>query len=573
MWTVKQTQNAADCQNLRGADCSLQERTSQQCGLLLLPTEILLFLADYFHTETKYRNKLIFPFQFDWRNFMNTNSKYLGKWKRKSQLLQLYDEHSKQFLTSTFFRKRILLSVENPRDQLQLMFQTLDTVKEDAFYKLQNLNTVYLEGTSFPSDCYFDVEEILLVGCKINFLLCFSPAVRRVTLDTISPLSEEKALDLSTFQYLQEFALDNDDNITNYHCLDKIMKLSISRCDSITDVSCFKGVTYLDLSNCKNIIDVSSLANVTELNLTECNGITDVSSLGRVHKLNLSSCKNIRDVSALGNVHTLNLNHCLRVTDVSGLHSVYSLSLRSFQGVDISGLKNVVILDLSFSLSVSDISPLENVRVLNLEGCMKVIGDFTRLLKLKELMVLGNFVVQFGVDNLRRQLTKLDLDLPHRIIIEPPNRTVSSFEFIQNLTGLKSLCLHSTQSITTIPLTLSHLQTVVLHDLQQLTTVPSIPSLGKLGIYSCSNLTTLEIPAGDVPFPLYELTIGYCELLKELSVCRKTARMKVISCDSLQTLKIFQQVGSLKIDSCPNVTIVGESNVVFLSVMYAVSEL
>jgi hypothetical protein len=99
--SVKENEKAIDSQTpetQHDLNCPLREGT-KPCGLLVPPAEILLLLADYFHTEVKYRNMLIFPFRFDWRNFMNTNSKYFGKWKRKSQLIQLYDEYSKLFLT------------------------------------------------------------------------------------------------------------------------------------------------------------------------------------------------------------------------------------------------------------------------------------------------------------------------------------------------------------------------------------------------------------------------------------------------------------------------------------------
>jgi hypothetical protein len=56
---------------------------------------------------------------------MNTSKEIFGQWKKESQLVVLKFPQSEMFYNSQEFRERILHSIENPRLQLDLLFNCL----------------------------------------------------------------------------------------------------------------------------------------------------------------------------------------------------------------------------------------------------------------------------------------------------------------------------------------------------------------------------------------------------------------------------------------------------------------
>jgi hypothetical protein len=107
--------------------------------LLKLPQDILRWVGTFFH-QSRLENEKIFEFSWDWRSFMNTSKEHFHRWKKESQFITITPDHSRDFLTIAAFRERIINSVENSRNQLELQIG-----QETVIPSLQP-DTLNLEG-------------------------------------------------------------------------------------------------------------------------------------------------------------------------------------------------------------------------------------------------------------------------------------------------------------------------------------------------------------------------------------------------------------------------------------------
>jgi hypothetical protein len=508
--------------------------------LFSLPQEILCSIANYLLPESS-QDKRIFHYSYDLRNFMNSNKEYFGKWKKESQIIVLGDSEAKRFRDLKEFREKVCQCVENPRFQLDLVFD-----KEEEMFDLEprpdldllslgNVRKCHLRYYDCGAPPAMDVDEISLVDCRIEDYSCCSN-VKSVTIEQSSKVSH---FDFSPFQNIEKgcFKLDFLTETTNHHLLYNLKSLYLFGCQSITDVSCFQ--------------------NIPHLNILCCIRITDVSSLGRVHTLNLAFCENIYDVSALGRVHTLNLFGCRNVTDVSALEWVYSLTLSGFRGADLSGLKNIVILHISGAALVTDITMLHSLQVLDIEGC----GGITSLSGLpgvKELWISesGRQKITSG-NEVFLQLLKL-----HLVGSDSPLCS----EFLLTLVHVQDLSLHSYawKDLGCISL-LPELRSLTISCCRGFKSLPRLPSsLGYLKI-SGFKRDSLIIPLRtenslhhscssnhNTPLPLYDLFIENCPVLKKLQIDEKVFKCRISSCPKLTTVIVNEQIGHLtvrKVDS------------------------
>jgi hypothetical protein len=504
--------------------------------VLFFPRDVLCLIANYFLKEENYRNKRVFPFSYDWRNFMNTNKRCFGEWKKESQRIVLSSFHAENFVKSSAFRERILQLIMNPRLQLDLTFECeVYYGRKQLKIELKELNFIrklYIQETV---ECYkmipdvIDIEELALYNSPVDDLSYWS----HVKSLTILPnyFTSRNVFDVSSLQNLEK-GVFKISHCTNYQLLSNLKWLEISRCESITDVNCFQ--------------------NIPHLGLHYCPGITDVSSLGNVRELNLSYCSNITDVSCLGKVHTLDLSHC-PVWDLSRLIEVHSLKFEEFQGTDLSGLQRIVILNIAYSPAVTVIPPLRFLEELDIRECRQI-SSLSGLNKLKALVFSDQSQISFGREELFSQLRQLEFyntgaagegqglqGIPedvvpwlqrnlHSLVIDESARlTGFTFPFLANLRSLK-ITLYSSQ------LSLS---------------IPAIPSLGYLTISNCS-VETVHICGGSdssvLKYPLYEMIIKECMNVTEIQVDRKVFKCKISQCYVLTTVELNQQMSYLKWD-------------------------
>jgi hypothetical protein len=265
------------------------------CFIVLLPEDVHYLVASYLLPDSE-RNKTVFKFSEDWRNFMNTNNEYYGEMKRRTRFITLTRSSSNDFKADKKFRKRVFRLTDNSLNQLELHFT-------DWGRKRINLRSFL----TFPL-------SIRLVRFVVNLRGC--PPLLKFSCHDCGIASGGNWIDIDILVILEEASFVNM-NLRNYHKLSHLKSLSISHTDSITDVSCFGNIPVLKLHDCNAITDVSRLSKVHELELSYCDGITDFSSLGRVYNLNLQGCNNISDISVLGNIHILNLEGCQKVDPLS----------------------------------------------------------------------------------------------------------------------------------------------------------------------------------------------------------------------------------------------------------------
>jgi hypothetical protein len=310
--------------------------------------------------------------------------------------------YSETFYNSKEFRDRILCTIENPRLQLDLIFNkfsphpgnTKNSVRPKTvrieLKRVNNMRKLSLRSPGFPITCSItpfpnlDVGEISLTGIKVKDLKSFSN-VKNVSFSADRSMHGVK-IDLAPLQHLEK-GFFTVTKCVNHAKLANLQSLAISNCESITNVSCFANIPVLDLHGCDKIKDVSPLS--------------------RVHTLDLNSCEGIKNVSSLKNVHKLILDFCDNVKDISGLENVSWLSFRMFQGKNVSGLKNVVFLDIADAENVTSVSALPALRELNISGCQKL-KDLTALPNLKELTISNENKIT-SVKEILQQLVKLDM--------------------------------------------------------------------------------------------------------------------------------------------------------------------
>jgi hypothetical protein len=339
-----------------------------------LPKDILHFLSHYFSIEKVVEEeiKTVFKFNSEWTNFLNTSKEYCGEWKKHSRIVVLKACYAEKYLNSSRFRERILQTIVDPLEQLELRCNFPDfrispgitPVNSKFLGSIHKIAANQYRIADFPAH----LTELSLRTCVLNPEDC--PPLRTIQLDMCA-VNGKNEIDVSRFQILEEASFTRM-KIRNYHTLAHLKSVSIENDDSIVDVSCFRGVKKLRFNFCRNITDVSSLGNVHHLNLGHCDGITDVSSLGTIKDLTLISCDNVTDVSALGNVPVLNIGWCTKVKDISCLRNVRELRLYVFKGnYNLSNLENTQTLSLRYSQDLSIISMPKNIQELDIYGLPK----------------------------------------------------------------------------------------------------------------------------------------------------------------------------------------------------------
>jgi hypothetical protein len=356
------------------------------CFVSSIPKDVLYFLADYL-LPVEEQQKQCFKYNYDLRNFVNTNKKYFGEWKKKTRVMTLMTSDAEKFVSSLAFRSTVLSMIDDPLEQLELQFLYLDrTCVTPVSLIFQGGVRKFTAEQCNINEFSIPCGEIIFRNCNIQNLHDCPPFRKLELLDSI--VAEDS---LNSVAILDEgfFASTHPPSL---HSLRSLKSLKLCHLDFIIDVSCLRNIPKLEFVGCDNIRDIRSLVDILELAFTKCNGISDVSSLGRIYTLKLWQCNNIRDVSALGQVHHLEIAFCREVTDVSALGTVYELQLtacpqvRDFSALksirelhlgnvsktDISGLENVDKLFLSSCNGVSDMSRLKTIQVLDIERCLDV---------------------------------------------------------------------------------------------------------------------------------------------------------------------------------------------------------
>jgi Leucine-rich repeat (LRR) protein len=487
--------------------------------LLSLPQDILCFVSNYLLPELE-QNRRIFNFSYDWRNFLSSNKEYFGKWKKESQIIVLTDSDAKSFRDLKGFREKVYECVENPRLQLDVVFDGRE--ESHPLFDLQSLGSMrkchltYYDCVAPPT---MDVDEIALLQCQIeDYSFCSN--FKSVEVFQLSNKPFKGILDFSLFQNIEKgcFRINSAPTV-NHHLLANLKSLVLRCCPAITDVSCFQ--------------------NIPHLSLILCFGITDVSSLGRVHTLNLRGCENIRDVSALGRVHTLDLSHCTEVTDLSALEWVYSLTFLRFAGTDLSKLKNVIFLDIRGAASVTDITMLHSLQVLKIGQCENIFS-LKGLPRLKQLWMQESDLRRITTGNeVFPRLVTLHLGDAHSSLCS---------QFLQTLNHLQVLSLQSydwdNSSCISV---LTGLRSLTLSYCGGFTTLPPLPSsLGYLKIIGCGPESLTIARKDGAGFPLYDLIIEDCPFLKKLQIDGKVFKCRIVGCPGLNTIVVNEQIGHLR---------------------------
>jgi hypothetical protein len=536
------------------------------CFVSTIPRDVLYLLADYL-LATEEQQKPIFKYSYDLRNFVNTSKKYFGEWKKKTRVIVLSTAKAERFLRSSTFRNKVLSTIKEPLEQLELdfLYQRLTEISLNFTGGVRKINAERCRINEFSISC----GDVFFQHCRIQKLPACSPFRKFEIHDSRIPQE-----DLNAATILEEAVL-SETHPQNLHTLAGLRSLKLYSNYTVSDVSCLKNIPKLELVSCPYITDISRLANVHELVIGKYNGITDVSSLGRVHKLKFFYCDNLRDVSALGNVHHLEIDRCYKVSDVSALGNVHILHLTDcylirdisvlknvleihlvkFEGTGVSGLDNVEKLFLTDCRSITDISMLNNIKVLSVEACPGVVPS--QLSGLEKLKNLRYCVAPFVPP------TVFDFSVLERL---------STFD----LTGINfstmgpSISLHSLHDLTvrvvvggsrllTNP-TLSHLRSLTLSNCQDdFTFLPEFPSLGYLTVVHCNQLVTLELSGRDVMFPIYSVYISNCTSLEKIETTRKISEMKISYCTQLRHIDAQTQIGHLTIDSCESFKRTGET--------------
>jgi hypothetical protein len=526
-----------------------KDKLSDNCLLTLLPREILRFLANYF-LANKDQDKPVFKFSHDWRNFMNTNKGYFGKWKKQSQLISIHFPLAETFYYSWEERHKVVGYIDNPRKQLELCFHyntfTTDEIKYIDLRAINNVRSISVSNAKvipFP----VDVDELTLLNClydKFEF-----STYSNVKSLTFQDDYYEDSFDLAALSNLEkgEFYIEECEN---YDRLSNLQSLNISYCDSITDVSCFANISTLKLTNCANVIDVSPLGKVSDLDLSHCEGISDITALGNVQTLSLHACANIIDVSSLKNVHTLDISFCPQITDISGLTAV-------------------VVLDIEGCLNICKVGILNHLKELKMEGCTKLndLKGFPHLQKLgidgECLLDLGSFPKAFQVKELSIKMN-LFLPIPNE---SNTSESILSSRYIDLLQKIHKLSFQHCSSLVELP-SFTSLRSLTITGCDQLTSLPLLPSLGYLEICSCAKLESLEILGSpDLKYPLYEMRIHCSPSLKTISIQRKISQFRIHCCKRLKKVEIHQPMDLLKIRHCNKLRkIVNKSSIVCVDV-------
>jgi hypothetical protein len=524
-------------------------------SLIFLPRDILCFIANYFLVKEQ-QNKKVFPYCYDWRNFMNTSKHHFGQWKKESQLIVLSCPYVEGFYLSEEFQERILSTIENPRLQLDLIFKYLQYYSSNHLTidleMINNVRKICIEGTGGHYSVVprvVNVDEVCLHHCSVENLSYWLNAkiVEFMPDSTVC----RNSFDLSPLENIEK-GIFNFSRCVNYHLLTNLQYLQLSYCDSISDVSCFHNIPILDLQGCSKIIDVTSL--------------------GRVTKLNLSHCKNISVVSALGNVHTLDLSYCDKVRDLSELKWVHSLIFQGFKGHDLSGLETIIILDISDSRDVSEISMLQSVEDLKISGCSKI-SNLNSLQKLKALELDWEVRITTDGSDIFQQLRKLDMDgdISNDTEIIATLNFWQDSQFLISLNNLQELSISECHSLIEFPV-IPGLRSLELVACSALKTIPALSLLGYLKISECFSLDVLYIlgvpDSNSVKYPLYTLTVSYCEALMKIQINRKVFNLRIDSCEDLKTIELHQQVGHLKTDSVALEKIINQSRIVCLDLPF-----
>jgi hypothetical protein len=524
------------------------------CFIVLLPEDVHYLVASYLLPDRE-RNKTVFKFSEDWRNFMNTNNEYYGEMKRRTRFISLTRSASSNFKAEKKFRKRVFRLTDNSLNQLEIHF------KPDCRRERISLRSFLILPLS-----------LRLVRYVVN--LRGSPPLLKFSCHDCSIATGGNWIDIDILVILEEASFVNM-NLRNYHKLSHLKSLSISNTDSITDVSCFGNIPVLKLHDCNAITDVSCLANVPELELSYCDGIINVSALGRVNNLNLQGCKHISDISALGNVHILNLEECQRVASFFALTNVYELHLSGKRCVNLSGLENIKILFLKESWETTNISRLTKMKALHLDQCPDI-NDFRGLVNLRELFIRGDGVDPYAYpliswcDSELYSMTSQpgDFELVTRMNLARVRVTGDNFdEFVDDDSDdpedfLSWKYFKNTRYLSCKNCYLSDysgslhcLYSLTLYRCLGLERIPEIPFVAYLSIKECLNLTKIHLSESQVNYPIYAVEIKSCYDLTEVRVSRKTAHLKVESCKIFSELIVKRRIDYLKTKECPKLKV------------------
>jgi Leucine-rich repeat (LRR) protein len=380
---------------------SLDKEIIMNCYVASTPRDVFHFLADYL-LPVEEQQKHIFKYSFDLRNFVNTNKRYFGEWKKKTRVMVLMTAKAELFANSSIFRNRVLSMIEDPMEQLELQF--LYRRLTEVSLNFGGVRKVSVECGKIHN-VSISCNHIVFRNCIVKYFQdC--PSFRKFEFRDCSihegdlssmRIREEPFLspshppNLQILGHLKFLTLYNSMSLVDVSCLRNISKLEFVGCPNIKDISTLKDVRELSFGGCDGIVDISSLGRVHKLAFSCCDNIRDVSALGNVHILDIAYCRGISDVSALGNVSELHLTHCYQVTDISALKHVKEVRLGEFNGTDVSGLETVERLFLMGCCpGVTDLSMLNNVRVLDVQGCRGLASSqFSGLRKLRDLRYLG----------------------------------------------------------------------------------------------------------------------------------------------------------------------------------------
>jgi hypothetical protein len=528
------------------------------CPLKLIPQELFRLFSEYLLESGK---KKRFPFNDDWRNFLNTSKSYFAELKRQTRYIAL-SKNSYQFLGDPLFRQSILSLVNDPSLQISCCFQRLGEIGEDYDASLLcNLNQIDI------FDCYArsfslmtNVESLeLRTEDYLNDFNCFAQ-IKKVLSVTIVYEGEEDVnnipvYDLSCLSPTLESLSLFTKRVSNYDSLTNLHYVEFTGCDSIAEVSCFRGAKTVHFINCTNVTDVSSLANVKELVLISCPGITDVSSLGGVEIMEISTCKNLHDLSPLSTVHTLVISHfpvdflsTLNQNTVLNL-SGFSQDLTSIQFL--TGNKHLRELDISNNENIPDISMLQTVEVLDITRCF-LITSLIGLSVLKELAMIGVTGIESGFEVLQ-QLTKLTIGdvggknkkriveaiekAPFLFTLNLYDSTLPISSFIQ----VQRLTLEYCDKIAEFPTTLIQLKTLRIVNCNNLKSFSALlPALQILVIDGSNKLSLLKICDGEPPgnhyAPLKCVKLARCISLKEIQITRRILSFDIRNCQNLKEI-------------------------------------
>jgi hypothetical protein len=279
----------------------LRDNKQSACSLLAIPPDILRLIANYLLLHENEQDLKIFKFSYEWRNFTNSSKSCLAKWKKASQLIILIWNYADVYQNSSKFRERILQSIEDPFNQLELHFTIPKTQAVPYVLNLKPLKRIkklIIENCSQIIVHPIDVDEFVIRDDKTitDFSFCSNTRIFERW-----PYNESPPLDLSHLRdtlelLLMDFRELNGLDFPNLKTLCTATATISRDCEM---VKLHPELSIVWLHQC-SVPDISIFRNTYEIKVSCCDDISDVSSLRNVHRVMLVNCANIREVSDLG---------------------------------------------------------------------------------------------------------------------------------------------------------------------------------------------------------------------------------------------------------------------------------